>query len=1214
MTIRGRILLLVWIGSLAYRPEYDFQHALQPLQAGTGDGKSSVSLQQRDEDNNALATAKHVTDASKDAELPDVHAKEKEAIAQLAKLWGYEPKSIPECWKAKETLEILHVDKGFDVTCQNGSIVMMGIKRASQARAQVRLSDLNAPIRDLQRLRALVLDGSHITGRLQELKDWDLFDRLERLHMRWCNIDGELKHFNNFTNLKYLKLSGHKIQGSLEQLEEDFWKNIIILDLRSTSVTGDVSSENLKASKLKGLWLQNTNITGDVMNILSQSPDMKYLHLQKTQVHGYMVHPRDFKKDVNRRLVPTAKTEAQDSELQEVLAGQKLLELVLYNTAVQFDIKPPFDQAPFPELAKLDVTGCNLSMDVWDFLFPFANTSYKLAEVRAAKCDLYGTVEGVFAAKNRPMRWQVSVLDLSQNNITRLLGKPRPCWVDLSNNSNLNEINPDYFKDTTFLDIRNTSYNGDEEEIWNYIEKEELTGGLWKCAGVRPKKPNGNGISRGRVLVTPDTFAAKRLCSCMNKNMVKVVKEKPCCGCKKGMVALNVSNTSDWCYSCFGPGCDLETTCFTDDADKQCANGYTGSLCASCKPGWRSKGFAQCETCKSQETQPRAPVICLVTMSALLLAGLSLWKYVWRPPERNTATEQGKRLLELLEQLLLVLSYCQLLYAILSVHWRASTNEGEQNEGVKFSIVELVLFDFGWLVDVLSVQCLLGYKDGRNFEVLVSIFALPALGVAALILGLCKWRSPFYGLKYAIAITSIAFQTAILRTIENQFLCQARSKMGFLLEEGAFLRPRPFIACGVSNVIDPLRYRLCAALAINGALIPGGLCLLGVYITRQIQGVQGLLSSINPVIQCDASNPDTVTLHFATVQVAAEKLPLSREDLGVYVDLPSQAMWIHAAAYVVCIAESIGSTHLEVVEADFSTKVPEAEVKKKSLDVLKLKLTKDAHFKEFSGKSQQIVLQEARAHAQRLSKRLLYRAIAKRVTTGPIWVGVRNSFHRFADKDPLICEGLQKFFLLAMARMCAGAEDPVDQMHWIAAALAATTSGIVIAKPFGSKSRNDLATVCFGALSCTAGLLCINGFSVLQFVPSVVVALFFLHLQLMPGDIMLQTHWLQAEMREQLGVSEDQPDEMKDTKEDNENGKTRDHKERMPTELPLELPLQTSEWNAGCPAWCSELVMQYRGLTRAVWHRRRSSSLALLDPGNHPDSSEQAERIRNGRS
>ena len=33
MTIRGRILLLVWIGSLAYRPEYDFQHALQPLQA-----------------------------------------------------------------------------------------------------------------------------------------------------------------------------------------------------------------------------------------------------------------------------------------------------------------------------------------------------------------------------------------------------------------------------------------------------------------------------------------------------------------------------------------------------------------------------------------------------------------------------------------------------------------------------------------------------------------------------------------------------------------------------------------------------------------------------------------------------------------------------------------------------------------------------------------------------------------------------------------------------------------------------------------------------------------------------------------------------------------------------------------------------------------------------------------------------------------------------
>lgn len=521
------------------------------------------------------------------------------------------------------------------------------------------------------------------------------------------------------------------------------------------------------------------------------------------------------------------------------------------------------------------------------------------------------------------------------------------------------------------------------------------------------------------------------------------------------------------------------------------------------------------------------------------------------------------------------------------------------------------MLDVTWLLDALSVQCMLGYQDGRNLEVFVSALFLPLLVMVALTLGFCRWGSPFYGLKYAIVMTSVAFQVTVTQTWGNLFWCETQSARGWALGDASFLSQRPFITCSKAIHEDKLRYWLKLALSINGAIIPGSLCLLGMYITRRIRGVQALAASIIPVIQCD-SNQDSVTLHFATVQAAVEKI-LSTQNLGIHADFPSQAIWLYAAAYVACTAESIGSKQLEVVEAQFSPKPGEPGLGggRKSVDVLKLKLTKDAQFKELSSRSQEVTLRDAQTEAQKLSKRLLYRAMAKHKTQGPIWIGTRNSFERFADKDPLLCEGLWKFFLLSVTKMCLGS-DGVMQMTWIATAMAASAFGIRIAKPFSSQSRNDLATLCFGALfftSITSALLCLDTGAIgvinipedefkafvkrLTLLPALVVFLFFLHLQLMPGDIMLQANWLQTTMKELLRVDEEGKMIEKgeqDDQDDQDKKETKVVESTKEKTCPLVVPLKTSEWNiVWCPQWCSTMVNRYRGM--ATWQRRRSSAL-----------------------
>ncbi len=450
--------------------------------------------------------------------------------------------------------------------------------------------------------------------------------------------------------------------------------------------------------------------------------------------------------------------------------------------------------------------------------------------------------------------------------------------------------------------------------MWKVLEKEDFADQTWRCRGVRPKEVQENGISRGRVLVTPNTFAPEELCICNNPDLEQI---GDCCACKHGTMRLlaekNATQNDTRCVSCFGPGCN-HSVCYEETESKRCAAGYRGPLCAACEEkDYRCAGFARCKKCKGSEMEIRIPLICFVAMIGLLMLAGSLWFWVWRDPDKNTETERGQRFLELLEQFLLLLTFSQLLLQILSLQWRTSSRQNlasvEEGSSLERFLKDLVMFDLSWFLDLLSVQCMLGYEPGRNLEVMVVSLSLPVLVVFALALGFYKWGSPFYGLKYAIVVTSIGYQVTIQCTWGNLFWCETKSARGWDLGEASFLSQRPFIPCS-DAMKDDIRYWLFAALAINGIVMPGGLCFLGMYISRRIKGVRSLSASLIPVMQCE-SNHDNVTLHFTTVQVAAEKIPLKKEDLQSHVEFPSQVLWLYASAYVACIADSVGANTVE---------------------------------------------------------------------------------------------------------------------------------------------------------------------------------------------------------------------------------------------------------------------------------------------------------------
>ena len=473
------------------------------------------------------------------------------------------------------------------------------------------------------------------------------------------------------------------------------------------------------------------------------------------------------------------------------------------------------------------------------------------------------------------------------------------------------------------------------QEFDRLLEKDAEPNATYLCWGARPKKSESN-----RVLITPSELAPDSLCNCSQLGM-ELLQDKGCCACGNGSAPIRKSDEEGIadikCYACFGVGCNNHS-CRTDEEIKKgtagCLFGYRGTLCSSCSPDFRSVGFSQCEPCQQHELHVRAGGWAMAFVIALSLLSGAFWYYVWKAQGETTPTERGERFTELLEQMLLLLNYCQLFLVISStqrspraMNWQMQKASVEGNrfkfqqqqeqfhqdvlaQGIYERLAALAEMNVGLVLDFFSVQCAAGYEKGRNLEVLTTAFFLPALFISALLLGWYQQGSPFYGLKFGIVATSILFVGAAQVTTGNLFWCEMESATGWSLDQHAFLHPRPFVHCDGSN--DEIRIRLYVALVANVIAIPGCFILLGSYVTNKMRGLQCLATALNPTVQCSSeADESSVTLHFFSAPLVAEMLGSMEDPLRKHASLPEKALLIQAASYATLMSEATGSKRLE---------------------------------------------------------------------------------------------------------------------------------------------------------------------------------------------------------------------------------------------------------------------------------------------------------------
>lgn len=791
------------------------------------------------------------------------------------------------------------------------------------------------------------------------------------------------------------------------------------------------------------------------MALLKRAKHLQYLNLEKSKVEG---------------VVGDVQEEGEKKQL-----CTELKEAKISGTGVTFNMSvSERNKASFPKLTILEVRDNTLDMEVSDFLAPFSNCE-ALRTVKAANCGLYGELKDMTSFNNMPLYWKPAVVDLSQNNITALRGKPLECMLDVSNNNQLKEIDLPYFETPLVLDIRKTPFEmsalesqARPEDLFENIT-ETKTSQIYSCKGLKPKRS----FKSYDILVSPETFAPKKLCQCAEgfagsgTNCKQCLKRTEpidtCCGCKKGKAYLE-GKITEGCYKCHGNGCNLST------CNVACEDGYSGTLCSYCEEGYHAMNTKNCEECPSDIAIWKLAVAAATCLMALALA---LWFWVFRPTAQRLLQETPwDRKGEFVEQALMFLSYIQVLRVL-----RNTVLEG----GAAYQSPSQL--KIGDLLRALSLQCHLGYSVGKTVESLSSSFFLPLLCLVGLLAGFFR-GSCFWGLKFVLFMISFLFVGTVESTMANA-KCIYTDKDGLDLGNSSYFPEFPDQHCHESSA---LQVGLTGAILLNGVMIPGGLLLLGWFVSRRTTGVYTSLRNLRPVCICEQAD-DGVLLRIHTRKM---------KEVGAAMEesLQLSAFYIHAAVFSVYIGQAIGSEKLQITQINsddsmaLNVKVLGAEPSETDLAVAK-----------------------AQAHATWLSDTLAHRHASKVALLDydeALWVGGWTLFKRYSLREVFWCEGLSKGCLFIVTALCTSKSTlPLAGILLLGLGLA-TANGL----PFSSTSRNQmgsvfaicLSTTCFTTTQTTMSIC------VLLIVAGVLPCLFWIHCQLMEADEVFQVHHLLAKL------------------------------------------------------------------------------------------------------
>eukprot|EP00913_Durusdinium_trenchii_P006687 g6284.t1 len=579
-----------------------------------------------------------------------------------------------------------------------------------------------------------------------------------------------------------------------------------------------------------------------------------------------------------------------------------------------------------------------------------------------------------------------------------------------------------------------------------------------------------------------------------------------CCLCPPNQRLARPESQPDGahqCYRCHGKGC-LHQNC---ENRNDCSKGYKGTLCSYCADDyyWSAGICKECHVKRSQASW--APLIVLKYLGlALLVASLTfvVVHFAARKGDPKSKFDQGLRSAELMEQALLLLTFLQLMKTVNSVNAIDHLNgedEGEDTDHVGSALWKVIQLRIGDVLDYcFRPECDLGYIAGHQLERLSSAFLLPFLCVLVLSAGACR-GSPFYALRFCIIVVSALFPGTIEVTLSN-LICIDADEGKLPLEEMSFLRGMPFVKCDDWSEYHYLQVTMRLAVLVNAVFLPGALLALGWSINRQVAPFWSSCSWQKPSFGLDASF-EAITLRFDASGVKRE----GRESLGAAL---SPLLWtetsylrICMASHLACLAEAVASAEPLQVE------MMAPEDGKESMTFT---CSATDQWRRLTVQQQEHCLRDARSYAIGLSETFLYRHVARAAlmegNLESLWLGARNTFERFSVSDPLLFVGGQRVrvqvAVAAITALCVKKDLATLGTTFLLLAI-----GLFRGKPFGSRSRNQLGFICYLSLAAFSFVLYLFGKGRHTWAIFLIVPLgFFLHLQMMQGDVMLQAYKL----------------------------------------------------------------------------------------------------------
>ncbi|KAE8650977.1 hypothetical protein Csa_000712 [Cucumis sativus] len=323
-------------------------------------------------------------------------------------------------------------------------------------------------------LQTLVLQGTKFSGTLPESIGY--FENLTKLDLASCNFGGSIPNsILNLTQLTYLDLSSNKFVGPVPSFSQ--LKNLTVLNLAHNRLNGSLLSTKWEElPNLVNLDLRNNSITGNVPSSLFNLQTIRKIQLnynlfsgslnELSNVSSFLLDTLDLESNRLEGPFPMSFLELQGLKILSLSFNnftgrlnltvfkqlKNITRLELSSNSLSVETEST-DSSSFPQMTTLKLASCNLRM------FPgFLKNQSKLNSLDLSHNDLQGEIPlWIWGLEN------LNQLNLSCNSLVGFEGPPK----NLSSSLYLLDLHSNKFEgplsffpsSAAYLDFSNNSFS-----------------------------------------------------------------------------------------------------------------------------------------------------------------------------------------------------------------------------------------------------------------------------------------------------------------------------------------------------------------------------------------------------------------------------------------------------------------------------------------------------------------------------------------------------------------------------------------------------------------------------------------------------------------------------------------------------------------------------------------------------------------------------------